>query len=719
MKDSPGKRKKTRKALSDSELIAVLAARKRSSINVDTTGSDLSTRREDNLKRYMGKKYGDERTGQSQVVTRQCLEAVEWALPSLMRVFASTDKVAEFRPTSSQDVEKAKEESEYLNHVIMSENEGFESIFTFIKAMLMNPTAYMKVYPVDDELSTVETYEHLLPQGLAEMMKDPELEPIESEEVECLVNIPGVDAPVPMPAMNVKFRRTQKFTKPALDPVPPEELSVDSDWNKVSLEGCPYLCHTTSPMRSELIERGYPESIVNSLPAFGAEKAQDTETEDRLNNTLGTTYPSDESTDKSTDRIEVQEHYLWIDTDKDGTAEYRMIATSGQHIFENEEIDEHPFIAGCAVPVPFTHVGLAWQELVEDLQRIYTTLTRQFLNNMYRVNNPRTVTGRGVNLNDVINDLTNSPIRAKDVNQIRLEPTQSVAPNIAPAFKMLDDMKEARTGTSRGSMGLDADALSRVANGAFYASLEQGNQRLELLARVIAEFSIKPMFLKMHRIILTHYTSPREVELSGSWKTINPGDWKPRRNIKMLVGLGTGNKQTQAVALDKIMDVQARLKTAGSPMVTDQNIYASCAKLVSLAEGMSDPETYFTDPEKAKQAMKGQPPKPPAPEQIMAQAQMELVKVEKAKADLRHQEEMSKVMQKAQDDQRKAATKMAEMQGRLQEMGRKLEQGDRKLDIEEFKATTTAEIESAKIMQDDERLDSEIDNAMREMNDAG
>ena len=113
MKKTFGKKKKKGQKLSDPELLAVVRARKESSMGSDRDGDDLSTRRENNLKRYMGEAYGDERTGQSKVVTRECLEAVEWSLPSLMRIFSSSERVVEFRPTSADDEAGAKQETDY------------------------------------------------------------------------------------------------------------------------------------------------------------------------------------------------------------------------------------------------------------------------------------------------------------------------------------------------------------------------------------------------------------------------------------------------------------------------------------------------------------------------------------------------------------------------------------------------------------------------------
>lgn len=690
MKNNSAKKKK----LDDSELRSLCNARKSSSMGSDREADDLSARRENNLKRYMGEPYGDERTGQSQVVTRECLEAVEWSLPSLIRIFASSDKVVEFRPVGRDDEARAKQETEYVNHVYSKENDGFNSTYILIKSILMNPVAYIKSYWEDGEEITFETYEGLFPAGIAELETDPELEAVEQEETTVEVETPmGV---VDYPCYTVKFKRTKTAGRLVVEPVPPEELSVSGQWNKVSLEGCDYICHTTHPTRTELIDRGYKKSLVNSLPVWNGKRAEQDETEERFNVTSGSEGAYDTATDKSTEQVAVDEHYLYIDYDGDGSAEYRMVTISGKEILENEEVSYHPFTAGCAVPVPHTHVGVAWQELVEDLQAIKTTLTRQFLNNLYRTNNPRTVIGRGVNIDDVINDLPNSPIRCKDINQLRVEPTQSVVGNIAPAFQMLEDMKEKRTGVSKSTMGLDSDTLSRVGNGAFYASLEQANQRLELLARVIAEMTFKPLFLKMHKILLMNQTNLKEVKMSGEWVSVKPDEWEERKDMDVKVGLGTGNKQSQALALDKIMEVQALLKKMGSNMVTDANIFKSLEDLVHLA-GKTNPTAYFTDPATA----------PPAPPKQDSEGDMmkELIKVEQAKMKLESAQKQAELKQKHFKEVQELRQQMAELRSGNAIAAGRLQQDDRKLDIAEFKAETDVELRSAQILQSDEHLE--------------
>ena len=68
-------RKRVNPKIDDSELLAIISSRKSNGLNY--ADGDLSVRRELLLPRYMGEKYGNEKAGQSSIVTRQCLEAVE------------------------------------------------------------------------------------------------------------------------------------------------------------------------------------------------------------------------------------------------------------------------------------------------------------------------------------------------------------------------------------------------------------------------------------------------------------------------------------------------------------------------------------------------------------------------------------------------------------------------------------------------------------------
>src|SRR6266481_3243084 len=121
--------------LDDDALLAIL--RKEEGAASNYQWSALSRTREEALAYYDREPYGDEQFGASQVVTSEFADVIESIMPGLMRVFTSTDDVAEFTPGAPGEEQWAKEASEYVPHVFMRQNDGFRILYWLIKDALM------------------------------------------------------------------------------------------------------------------------------------------------------------------------------------------------------------------------------------------------------------------------------------------------------------------------------------------------------------------------------------------------------------------------------------------------------------------------------------------------------------------------------------------------------------------------------------------------------
>jgi len=121
--------------LSDTDLLGILRKEENAASNYQW--SALSQTREDALNYYDREPYGDEQDGASQVVTSEFADVIESIMPGLMRVFTSTDDVAEFTPGAPGEEQWAKEASEYVPHVFMRQNDGFRILYWMIKDALM------------------------------------------------------------------------------------------------------------------------------------------------------------------------------------------------------------------------------------------------------------------------------------------------------------------------------------------------------------------------------------------------------------------------------------------------------------------------------------------------------------------------------------------------------------------------------------------------------
>jgi hypothetical protein len=54
-------------------------------------------------------------------------------MPQLMEIFSGSDEVVRSEPVGPEDVEVAKQETDYVNHVFMDKNPGFLVLYQFIK----------------------------------------------------------------------------------------------------------------------------------------------------------------------------------------------------------------------------------------------------------------------------------------------------------------------------------------------------------------------------------------------------------------------------------------------------------------------------------------------------------------------------------------------------------------------------------------------------------
>src|SRR5882757_6615203 len=122
-------------SLSDSDLMTILRKEENAASNYQW--SALSQTREDALNYYDREPYGDEQDGASQVVTSEFADVIESIMPGLMRVFTSTDDVAEFTPGAPGEEQWAREASAYVPHVFMRQNDGFRILYWMIKDALM------------------------------------------------------------------------------------------------------------------------------------------------------------------------------------------------------------------------------------------------------------------------------------------------------------------------------------------------------------------------------------------------------------------------------------------------------------------------------------------------------------------------------------------------------------------------------------------------------
>jgi len=141
--------------------------------------SQLSAERAEAVNLYLGEKFGNEVEGRSQVVSYDVQDTVESALPQLLKVFVSGDEVVRFEPKNPEDQEAADQETDYVNHIVMEKNNGFEVFYVWFKDALLSKNGYVKAYYEEYEEAEEESYNGLTDDQLDMLASDDNIEILE------------------------------------------------------------------------------------------------------------------------------------------------------------------------------------------------------------------------------------------------------------------------------------------------------------------------------------------------------------------------------------------------------------------------------------------------------------------------------------------------------------------------------------------------------------
>ena len=330
--------------MTNEELVSIIGEKISHAINGED--GDVSCKRQEVFNRYLGNLYGSEREGYSSFTTREVMETVEWALPSLLRMFLGSNRVVAFEAQSAEDERLADQETEVVNYKVLRADKWRRvsiALHNFMKDSLMNPTAYAKVYLEDQDHTVTHHVSGVTQEALMGLYENSEVQITEQSSDTKEVSLMGQK--VMIEVFDITYR--ERVNKRALKimSVPGEEVLLDSELTSTNPDDAKFVCHRSRRTVTQLIRMGYDKDEITDLPGGGIR--YDSQSEEKYNRH----FYEDENptlegheTDKSMRELWVHECYMWVDFDDDGEAEYRRIFMIGDKIFDNEETDYQPII---------------------------------------------------------------------------------------------------------------------------------------------------------------------------------------------------------------------------------------------------------------------------------------------------------------------------------------------------------------------------------------
>lgn len=672
-------KKRNPDAISDQQFLAILASEWQQSIGHAT--DPLASVQDDALARYLGKPYGDEKEGRSQIISRDCAQVVDWALPDLMEPFVSGDNIVEFDPIKRKlqqpspiavmqaqqagqqppepvdlSQEEADQATDYVNYVFSVENGGFRLLHDVFKSGLIQKIGIAKIYWDDSAASVQEVLHHVSMLQLVDLQKDDDVEIVNIEEDEIDADLWGQDeglqAAYPnQQAFKVTLNRVKEEGRLKIVAVPPDEFRISS--RAVNIDAY-YTAHETETTVSALIEMGFDAKKCQDLPMATYEnEAREKlrfDPEYRKMNDLGIS-------DKSRRKVRLLEEHIYCDRNGDGIAECVQVFRVQNTILEEREVPENPYAVFCPSPLPHRLIGESLVDKSKHIQRANTVMWRQALDNAYLANMPRKKVGTrallpdGSTMQALLNPTVGQIIPCEDITQMESEETPDRTGTALEMMQFMALMRQRDTGVVENANSLSSETLDPKSATQARNEDRQSLARKRLMARVAAEMFLVPLFQKILRAICRYQDYERTVKLRGKWVAYDPRGWDATMSAKISVGLGHPNKDEEQMAAMAVLQVQNELKAVG--MIKPEHVYASFKRLIK-AVGWRDAEDYCINPRNEKLLETGGQDPKMLEVQGKLQAQQAQMQMDQQAQQQKAELEAQIAQMKAQMDQAKA-----------------------------------------------------------------
>jgi hypothetical protein len=599
------------KKLDEDELVSIVSGY----VNQSTVFQDnvLSKQMAEGNRYYTGQPLGNEKSDTSKVVSRDVADAIDWIMPSLMEIFGNGDKVVEYEPRNADDAEEAKQATDYINYIYNSRNNGFLITYQWFKDALLNKNGIVKHYWEETEEVNFDFYTGLDEESLSLLVAEDNIDIIEQT-----VTVDNL--------YDVKISKREKSGEVKVMNLPPEEFLINTEAR--SIEEADFTAHRRLVTKSDLRALGFDESMISDI-GFTDENwgIQDEVYRSRHEHDATDQLINSSASNEAMRRGWLYECYVKVDYDGDGLAELRRIMYIDNKIISNEDWDLVPFSALTPNIISHKFYGLSLYDTLRDIQEIKSTLLRNLLDNMYRINNGRYAVLDGqVNMRDLLHNRAGGVVREKVTGAVRALEVPKLPVESFQMLSYLDTVAENRSGASSRTKGQEANTLhSNQAASSVNQVMTAAAQKQKLIARVFAETGFKQLFTNLYSLVTKHQDKEDIFRLRDKYVTVNPATWRDNANVTVSVGIGNDNKSEQQMHLQRMWEMtQGIINTGGMGILTNYDKMYNMMVEMSKNSGYKNYNDFWVDPstpesQQAQQALQ-QAQSKPKPDEIKANA---------------------------------------------------------------------------------------------------
>ena len=594
----------------------------------------LAPFREEAYRFYRGRALGNERAGRSKVVSSDVMDAVEWVMPSLMRIYFSSDIVS-CEPVGPEDQIVAERVSALLNYQFTRRGDGFVVAYKWFKDALIYGLGVAKISWEDRFRDVPFAVPEMSESDFNALSSENGVEITGFERVEILPDevsvqrivqqtVMGLPPDMPddekaeavrmavesMPRLatysNVEGKRAiLDYSGPVYEVIPPEDFLYDPEAEE--LRDARFVIHRVF-RTPDYLRRMESEGVYFNVEE-AIEKGNTQRDGDRSDREKGFRNAENDRTNPWTmteniedaDKRRPLELYEWwglFDSDGSGRLTPHVITVANDVVIRLErnpyDHGEPPFEVLRPVLDVHKFEGIGFADMVKEFQETKTSLRRQILDNISWQNNGmwEVQRGAGVEMESLVNPRPGGVVRTDVPGAVRplTPPPLQQAGFMALEFEQTQ--LEQRTGITRYNQGLDSRSLNKTATG-ITALMGASQQRIELIARLFAETGVRSLFVKALSLNRQFMRDEFVVRLYGEPIVINKDDVSGQFDI--LVSVGISASKQEVVQQQMIQLIQMAPGLAQAQVMTPDNIYAIMVKLLE-GWGFKDHSQLMTNP---------------------------------------------------------------------------------------------------------------------------
>jgi len=604
--------------------------------------NNIIEKRTSNWDCYYGKPLGNEIAGKSKYVSRDLLETIEWILPSLINLFTGADskvKLKIFNEQVNQQISPTQLGKLLIDKIYkdlsMDEYKGLFLVFyTWFKDALVSGSAFTQLYwEIDTVLDKIH---QAIPN--TEMNRLSQTKEVTIEQIR-----PSVTTGQSM--VDATIERISKNTL-VVDNIPHWEFifeeyaqTMNDDAGKgfVTIVSIDYLRRINEAYSKpnepffqnlELVSQIGSNDTYDDVYGLGDEKKIYFDYA-VLNSFTGQNKKGPKK------RVQLTKWVTRLDINGDGFLE-DILVWRANGVMIRWEINESHFIPFCQLsPIIdcYKFQGIAYADLLVELQDLKTALTRKMLDNFDLQNSGRWFIKPNTQI-DLKRFLENVP---GDVYRIDPERIKNMAPqgfdtSQLALLEYVETVKENRTGSTRYNQGTDANTLNQTAHG-IQTIMSASMKRIELIGLLFAESGIKDLYRKAALLMQQNLEEPFQATINGETVTISPEMIQGRIEVSVEMGLENQVGQRESQKLLQMSAVLMDLNSKFPGLVPPDKAHNIAVKYITCLGYEAD--QYLSSIKEFMEAEQNSSKQQQALQQMQIQMQQLKLQLEKEAVDVK------------------------------------------------------------------------------------